>query len=85
MEEPNELNVEVGNLIEFINHTKPNQSGIGYVEHTTAEYFTVKWINEMKSEARTVFWIAELAAGDPKLFSFRVVNNNQRLYFPLEI
>ncbi len=88
MEEPNELKVEVGDLIEWIYYSEPKRYGLGYVDNLTKDYFVVKWINEVKSETERVFWFAELAAAqrlDPKSFSFRVVNDNQRLYFPLEI
>lgn len=88
MEEPNELKVEVGDLIEYVIHKEPKEYGIGYVDSLTKDYFVVKWINGVKSEAGRAFWYTELAAAqrlDPKYFSFRVVNDNQRLYFPLEI
>lgn len=79
------LKVELGDIVEFVRHESPEQAkevSRGYVSFVTDEFFQVKWL---ESNLTSTIWFSEIANENPKLFSFRVVNDNDRLYFPLEI
>lgn len=82
----NEMKIETGDLVEFISRNLPDQFGLGYVNEVTEDYITVALLNPQEGQLKIIcLWFDELANLDPELFSFRVVSNNQRLYFPLEI